>query len=156
VRLIAVSPGTVTGYVIWAGYIRDRSQLGPDEHHGELWNTLVGEWQKSDVIVFGNVDPSAGPVERELQTEYKGVAKAVADAFSIRICIQSTIALDWASNTKLRRWGARHESWPVEKRIVDAEKHALYYLVHNAYVSTEVRQETNERIRPVRPEEAKT
>jgi hypothetical protein len=146
-RIIAIAPGRTTGWAVWEeGLPIDHGSMGPKEHHGELWKLLVGEWQSADTIICQS-HTVAAPLT--ITTEYIGVVKSAADVFNTRLVMQGDHVLNSISNQKLRKWGAKHTSWYLEKEQIAAEGHILFHLLHNVYVPEALRQRTIRSLRPV-------
>ena len=146
-RIIAIVPGKITGWAVWEQDLPiEHGSMGPKEHHGELWRLIVGEWQQSDTIIcqsYRIVPPEF------ISTEYIGIVKGAADVFNMRLVIQGDHVLNSISNQKLRKWGAKHASWYLEKEQIAAEGHILFHLLHNVYVPEALRQRTIRSLRPV-------
>jgi hypothetical protein len=144
-RIMAVTPNKITGWAVWENRIIEHGYLGPKEHHGELWNLLIGEWQKADTVIY---EPWSLQELMPVTIEYVGVIKAAAEAFSMRLVAQNARAREWATSTKLRRWGAKHTDWFNDRFQIDAERHILFHLCHNVFVPDEVRNKAIHSLRP--------
>jgi hypothetical protein len=146
-RIISIVPGKITGWAAWEeGLPIDHGSMGPKEHHGELWRLLVGEWQQADTVICQSYTRS---LRDTVSIEYTGTIKSAADVFNMRLVMQGDHVLNSISNHKLRRWGAQHTSWYVDRYQVAAEGHILFHLLHNVYVPEALRQRTILTLRPV-------
>lgn len=136
-RILGIDPGGTTGWAVWDEGFREFGQLGPGEHHDELWNLLTSEWLKADVYVLESFKPYGDIGAERISLEYIGIVKAVCKLFNIRLAIQSSNILQWATKDKVVRLGAKHQSWHGDKDAVSAQKHIMYYLCHNVHIPYE-------------------
>lgn len=141
-RIVALDPGGTTGWAMWeegpltlqSHSTSDRfncGQIGPDEHHKQLWDFL-GTMQTHDfTIVCESFEFRQGKQRHNINLmskEYIGVAKLFAAERMDTPVVFQTAALGkgFVSDAKLKAMGLYH---PGHKHAMDAIRHLVYYMV---------------------------
>lgn len=138
-RVIAFDPGGTTG---WASYSAlqmpdgsffnerfDCGQLGPKEHHKELYDLLlmqrVSEYHVvSESFEFRNRARDGLVL---ISKEYIGVMKLFAAESEVPLVMQTAaMGKGFISDSKIMRAQLWHPGW---RHAMDATRHLLYYLV---------------------------
>ncbi|MHB1954999.1 MAG: hypothetical protein ACYCOU_14780, partial [Sulfobacillus sp.] len=86
-----------------------------------------------------------------ISLEYIGIVKAYAMLASRRLVIQGSNIKTWASDDKLARVGIEPRNKYLARHQMDAQRHILYYLCHNAFVDRELQQSTLRQLKKSEP-----
>jgi hypothetical protein len=112
-------------------------QIGPDEHHLELYRFMLQE--QPDVVVceafnyqiHGQNDGTKMPGIRLISREYIGIAKLYCAAVKHPFVLQqpSVKSIAWCKDTALKKMGLHTPGKPHQN---DAARHMVHYLVQTA------------------------
>lgn len=147
-RIIALDPGGTTG---WATFTLtedavhgafDWGQMGPDEHHRELWNLLgMMHTEEYDIVCESFEYRNASRAGLVLVSkEYIGITKlfvedrlATDSSGSLHVTYTeqtASKAKGFVKNSHLKRlglWSSKH----ADRHAMDAMRHLIFYLVNS-------------------------
>jgi hypothetical protein len=130
-KVIALDPGGTTGWATYDGNEYKCGQLGPEEHHQQLYGLL--EFMETDpdfIVVTESFQYRQGkwrPNVSLMSREYIGVTKLFC-ANNVHDYVEQTAAQAKAlvTDDKVKAMGLWHTGWP---HAMDATRHLLFYLV---------------------------
>jgi hypothetical protein len=133
-RLISFDPGGTTGVAIYddefeeEGSAWSRFELGPQEHHADLWATLTLETE----IVYETFDYQRRDIEfgvslELISREYIGIIKLhqqMSEDQTVKLYPQKPAQRMFWTDEKLKQLGL----WVSSEHERDATRHLLYYI----------------------------
>lgn len=136
---IALDPGGTTGYKTLTvnddnTLTGEAGQLGPHEHHKELFDLLESFWMEDDMVVIcerfeyrQNSRPGLVLDSRE----YIGVTKLFCVKYKKKLVLQSAAqGKGFVKDDHLKKLGL----WmPGQQHARDATRHLIYYLVNGQH-----------------------
>lgn len=144
-RIIALDPGGTTGIAVWTD-CRPSSptdneftwyELGPEEHHKELWDFLL----KGTVGASGDHTIVCESFEFRqnrqrdninlMSREYIGVVKLFQQQYGTPVVFQTAgVAKPFVTDEKLKAMGLYQKGSKHER---DATRHLIYYMVNKLH-----------------------
>lgn len=138
--VLALDPGGTTG---WAILPRDKDsvlcgQIGPGDHHAELWGFLSSLGNHTVVMESFQYRQFQGVAKAKVEltsVEYIGVVKLFGQLYSGFDIVQQTasLAINFVSDNKLKRldW---YKPTAAKPHARDALRHLLYYLIVTKHI----------------------
>jgi hypothetical protein len=144
-KIIALDPGGTTGWASYTDFTDERlakfacGQIGPDEHHEELFSDvlLAGTGYEVEIVCESFEYRNANrPGLVLLSKEYIGVAKLSATMFSRPYTEQTASkAKGFVRDSHIKKLGL----WSVgNKHAMDAMRHLIYYMINGPHRNSEV------------------
>lgn len=146
-RVLALDPGGTTG---WASYsldddpatqgVFDCGQIGPEEHHLELYNFLGSQQARDFTIVcerfeYRNTSRAGLVLDSK---EYIGVTRLFSQERNVPVVFQNASqAKGFVKDIHIKRFGLWHHGW---KHAMDGYRHLLFYLATNSDVPEDLRK----------------
>jgi hypothetical protein len=138
-RYLALDPGGKTGWVVYENGIGSYGQLGPELHHWKLWRLLL---QQDDymsgrlVVICERFDNRNAEFAVLTSNEYIGVVRLfeqcqMSNGNPPQVYYQGSNVKRWATNEKLKKFGALIEPVILNKDANDAMRHLFYFLCHH-------------------------
>lgn len=136
--VVALDPGGTTGYAVWhGGQSFYHGQMGPDEHHHDLWNYLAklktagGDEDLTIVCESFEFRQNRQRDNIELiSKEYIGVVKLFRESYHTPVVFQTAaLGKGFITDEKLKAMGI----WKVtmgERHARDAYRHLYFYLIN--------------------------
>jgi len=136
-RIVALDPGGTTGIATVrfddGGYEWSFSELGPYEHHDELWEFLYNTckpWTTGSTIVCESFEFRQNRQRDNINLmsrEYIGVVKLFRAILNVPVVFQTAgMAKPFVTDEKLK---AMDLYYTRSKHARDATRHALYYMI---------------------------
>lgn len=143
--IIALDPGGTTGWAYWRAEVLqdptteeyefykeswDCGQLGPSEHHLDLYNFLGGQETEDYTIVSESFEyrNKSRPGLDLSSKEYIGVAKVFCQERGIPYYEQTaSMGKGFVKDANIKRLGLWSSGW---KHAMDAYRHLLYYMIN--------------------------
>lgn len=126
--LLALDPGTTTGYCVYEQGSFVFGQIGPEMHHKPLWALMKGT--EPTTIICEDFTFRPNPNRRKVvldSKEYIGVVKLYGSAYDVPVKMQMASQAKgfWGEDNRIRKLGL----WqPGQRHAMDALRHMLYYL----------------------------
>jgi len=136
-RILALDPGGTTGWASWTDGQYNCGQIGPDEHHLELWDFLGNQQTANFTIVCESFEfrQRARAGLELISKEYIGVAKLFKQERMLELhnnqvqkLVFQTAAMGkgFIKDDKIKAKGLWTKG---QKHAMDAMRHLLYYQV---------------------------
>lgn len=135
-RVIALDPGGTTGWAMYTEYTSeaivkfDYGQIGPYEHHVQLWQLLEGSAGYETEIVCESFEyrNTARPGLVLVSKEYIGITKLACLKMNMKFTEQTASkAKGFVRDAHLKRLGLWSSNYV---HAMDAMRHMIFYLVN--------------------------
>lgn len=135
-KVLSIDPGGTTGWKIitasllgaleWKDIAWRHGQIGPHEHHTDLWDFLSAEKTEDLIVILEGFDNRGNPAAVLISLEYIGVVRLWCKLNNVTCVMQQPAEMKWATDKKLR---ACKIYVPGQRHSNDAGRHILIWLV---------------------------
>lgn len=134
--LLALDPGGTTGYTLRRGEKWVGGQLGPGNHHRDLWDLLHALKQPSSIIC----ERFDYEIRRDAKNTYDvpgielvsrnyiGVVELFCELTKVKLYMspRSVLGVEWVKDTALKKMGLYVPGKPHQN---DSARHLIYHMV---------------------------
>ena len=128
-NLIALDPGGTTGYAVSVGGRFYSGQIGPTEHHRELYDVLNNYGPNETICERFEYRNTSRPGLELISREYIGVAKLFCSFMDQELILQTAAqGKGFVSDDNLKLLGLYEKG---QQHARDAMRHLIYRIVNN-------------------------